>query len=79
MQMHLSKISIFHSLNDNSNFKVDDFSSLRFIKLYVYSLLPPTSRVNAFEIIDVHDKLEDCIVAMIDHVNSADRYMIIGC
>ena len=82
MQTRLSNISISHSMNirkyNIALFKVDDFSSLRFSKFYPSSLFQPTSRINLFEQIDVHDKIESCIDEMIDNVNNSDGFIIIG-
>ena len=57
---------------------MDDFSSLRFSKLYLSTLFPPTRRINIFKKIDVHDKIEESIDAVIEHVNDSDEFTVIG-
>ena len=72
------KYKCFLRKNNISLFKVDDFSGLKFCKLYLSSLFLPTSRINVFGRIDAHDKIEDCIDEMINPVNSSDGFTIIG-
>ena len=53
---------------------MDDFSSLRFSKLF----LSPTCRINIFEKIDIHYKIEESFDAVIEHVNDSDGLTVIG-
>ena len=82
MQTRLSNLSISHSLivkkNNVKIFAVDEFSSLRFSKLYLSSLFSPTSRINLFEQIRIHDQIEDSIDDVITEINGNEGFTIIG-
>ena len=81
MQTQLSNISISHALvvkkNNIAILKMDDFSSLRFSKLYLSTLFPPTYRIIIFEKIDIHHNLEESIDSLIEHVNDSDGFTVI--
>ena len=78
----ISNLSILHALvikkGNTAILKMVGFSSLRFSKLYLSTLFSLTCRIDIFEKVDIHDKSEESVDAVIEHVNYSNGFTVIG-
>ena len=82
MQSRIGNIVLVHQVSVSKGgvlvMNMDDFSSLEFSDLYMKSAFSSTVRFNILDFTPAYFRLQDCIDNVIDHINDAGGFTVIG-